>query len=180
MSIATKKGDLGMTTLLFNRSISKCNPRLEALGAADELSAALGLARATAPHEFVRHPLQVIQHDLITLMGELATLEDDLDRFAQAGFKRVTPELTAKINRWIKEIESQPGQVHGWAQPGGSLPAAFLDLARTVCRRAERRMCALHEAQQLANGEVIVYLNRLSDLLWLMARWTEEQENNPS
>ena len=179
MSIATKKGDLGMTTLLFNRSISKCHPRLEALGAADELSAALGLARATARHEFARHPLQVIQHDLITLMGELATLEDDLARFAQAGFKRVTPELTAKIDRWIKEIESQPGQVHGWAQSGGSLPAAFLDLARTVCRRAERRVCALHEAQQLANGEVIVYLNRGSDLLWLLARWTEKQENQP-
>ena len=118
MSIATKKGDWGMTSLLFNRRVSKCDPRVEACGAVDELNAALGLARAT--------------------------------------------------------IGTEKGRVRGWALPGESLPSAALDMARTICRRAERRVCALHEARLLANGEIIVYLNRLSDWLWLLARSVEQ------
>jgi cob(I)alamin adenosyltransferase len=176
MSIATKKGDFGATSLMFNRPVSKCDPHIEALGTIDELSAALGLARATALHQDVPRRLEIIQQDLITLMGELATLESDSARFGQGGFQRITPELTAGLDGWIKEIEAQFEQPHGWAHPGASLPAAMFDLARTICRRAERRACTLREAQQLANGEIIIYLNRLGDLLWLLARWTEKQE----
>ena len=73
------------------------------------------------------------------------------------------------------EIEAQQVSYKGWATPGATLPAAMLDVARTTCRRAERRVCALHEGNQLRNPEILVYLNRLSDLLWLLARWLENQ-----
>jgi len=77
------------------------------------------------------------------------------------------------LDSLVAELESQTVRFSGWATPGGSPGSAALDLARTVCRRAERRVCELHDQQQLHNDEIIVYLNRLSDVLWLMARWVE-------
>ena len=87
----------------------------------------------------------------------------------------VAPELTVKLDTWVAEIEAQKITYHGWATPGDSLASATLDVARTVCRRSERRVCALQEAGQLENAEIIIYLNRLADLLWLFARWVENQ-----
>lgn len=173
MSIATKTGDNGTTGLMYNRRVSKCHPRVEAYGAVDELNAALGLARASAQQDFINRNLLVIQHDLVTLMGELATGSDDLPRYAKDGFTLVNAELTAKLDQLVGEIEAQSITFKGWATPGATLSSAALDVARTVCRRAERRVCALHEAGQLKNSEIIIYLNRLADLLWLFARWVE-------
>ena len=173
MSIVTKTGDLGTTGLMFNRRVSKCHPRVEAYGSVDELNAALGLARATAEHDFIRDNLLAIQKDLVTLMGELATGEEDLSRYVQDGYSLVTAELTARLEKLAGEIERQNITFNGWATPGSTVNSAALDVARTTCRRAERRVCALHEATQLQNPEIIVYLNRLSDLLWLFARWVE-------
>ena len=175
MSIATKTGDAGTTGLMYNRRVSKCHPRVEAYGCVDELNAAIGLARATGEHTSVRDPLLVIQKDLIVLMGELATGVDDLPRYLTDGFSLVTPEMTARLDHLVQEIESQNIIYKGWATPGTSLHSAALDVARTTCRRAERRVCALQEANQLQNPEIIIYLNRLSDLLWLFARWVETQ-----
>ena len=173
MSIATKTGDAGTTGLMYNRRVSKTNPRVEAYGSVDELNAALGAARATSEHETVREKLLTIQQDLVTLMGELATLAEDLPRYLRDGFVVVTPELTAKLDAWVKEIESQQISFKGWATPGATLNAALLDVARTTCRRAERRVCSLQEAGEMKNPEIVIYLNRLSDLLWLLARWVE-------
>lgn len=175
MSIATKTGDKGTTGLMYNRRVSKCHPRVEAYGCVDELNAALGLARATAEHEFIREKVVTIQKDLVILMGELATAVDDLPRYVKDGFSLVTPEMIVKLDQWVGEIESQKIALQGWATPGANVSSAALDVARTVCRRAERRVCALHEASQLQNAEIIVYLNRLADLLWLFARWVETQ-----
>ena len=86
MSIVTKTGDKGTTGLMYNRRISKCHPRVEAYGAVDELDAAIGLARATATHNFLRENLLPIQKDLVILMGELATLGEDLPRYLKDGF----------------------------------------------------------------------------------------------
>jgi cob(I)alamin adenosyltransferase len=91
------------------------------------------------------------------------------------GFKLVTAELTAKLDALVKEIEAQNVSFKGWATPGGTAASAALDVARTTCRRAERRVCALREAGQLGNDEIGIYLNRLSDALWLLARWVETQ-----
>jgi cob(I)alamin adenosyltransferase len=176
MSIVTKTGDQGTTTLMYKRRVSKSHPRVEAYGAVDELNATIGLARATAQHDFVRQNLLTVQQDLVVLMGELATAVEDLPRYVKDGYSLVTADMTSKIERVTQEIESASGSFKGWATPGATLPAAALDVARTVCRRAERRACALQEAGQLQNAEVITYLNRLSDLLWLLARWVEAQK----
>jgi cob(I)alamin adenosyltransferase len=178
MSIVTKTGDQGTTGLMYNRRVSKCHPRIEAYGAVDELNAALGLARATATHEFTRDTLAGIQKDLITLMGELATVVEDLPRYLKDGFSLVHPALTGKLEEKVKQIESHGLTFHDWVLPGTNLHSSALDLARTVCRRSERRVCELKEAGELQNAESIVYLNRLSDLLWLLARWEEQRKGN--
>lgn len=175
MSIVTKTGDAGETNLMFNCRVSKAHPRVEACGDVDELNAALGLARSTAFHRFVHETVLGVQKDLILLMGELATAVEDLPRYVQSGFRLVEPAMTRKLEAVIAEIEAQTIGMKGWATPGSSLHAAALDLARTVCRRAERRVCALHDNGQLHNGEIIIFLNRLGDLLWLLARWVEAQ-----
>jgi cob(I)alamin adenosyltransferase len=173
MSIATKTGDDGTTGLMYNRRVSKCHPRVEAYGAVDELNTALGLARASNPPSLLGAQLASIQKELILVMGELATLPQDLPRYVKDGHAVVTPELTARLDAIVARLESQDVVLQGWATPGATLPAAALDMARTACRRAERRACALREAGQLDNAEIIVYLNRLSDALWLMARRAE-------
>ena len=160
---------------MYNRRVPKSHARVEAYGSVDELNAALGVARATAEAEFVRHPLLDVQHDLVILMGELATLPADRDRYVKDGFKLVTTELTAKLDALVKEIEERKISFKGWATPGATANAAALDVARTTCRRAERRVCALREAGELENVEIAIYLNRLSDTLWLLARWVETQ-----
>jgi len=173
MSIATKTGDQGTTSLMYGRRVSKCHPRVEAYGCVDELNTALGLARASAEQDFVRDNLLTIQKDLVILMGELATAIEDLSRYVKDGYSLVASQMTHKLDALVKEIEGQKISFKGWATPGANPSAAALDLARTVCRRAERRVCALQEAGQLQNAEIIVYLNRLADLLWLFARWVE-------
>ena len=176
MSIVTKTGDQGLTGLMYNRRVGKSHPRVEAYGCVDELNAALGLARATAQHALVRDSLANLQPDLVILMGELATAVDDLPRYLEDGFQLTTPELTAKLDRLVRDVESREVSFHGWAMPGQTVNSAALDVARTVCRRAERRVCALHDQGQLQNPEAIVYLNRLADLLWLYARWVETED----
>jgi cob(I)alamin adenosyltransferase len=173
MSIATKTGDSGTTGLMYGRRVPKNHPRVEVCGALDELNAALGLARSTATDDFVARNLPVIQKDLIVLMGELGVLPEDLQRYVKDGYSLVTPAMTAPLDALVKEIESQNVTFKGWATPGATVHSAALDVARTVCRRAERRVCELKESGGQANSEIVIYLNRLSDLLWLFARWVE-------
>jgi cob(I)alamin adenosyltransferase len=173
MSVVTKTGDAGKTGLMYNRRVDKNHPRVEAYGSVDELNAALGLARASAGQEFIGSNLLEIQRQLVTLMGELATLPEDMPRYQADGFKRVTPEMTARLDKVVAEIEAQNTSFNGWAIPGANPAAAALDLARAICRRAERRVTDLAAAGQLSNPEILAYLNRLSDLLWLMARRAE-------
>jgi cob(I)alamin adenosyltransferase len=175
MSIATKTGDGGTTGLMYNRRVPKTHARVEAYGTVDELNAALGLARAAATEDFVRDNLLWIQKGLVDLMGELSVTLEDLPRYTRDGYTLVTPAMTAKLDGLVKEIEAQKVSFKGWATPGETPGSAALDLARTICRRAERRVCAMQEAGELKNPEIIIYLNRLSDLLWLFARWVETQ-----
>lgn len=176
MSIVTKTGDEGTTALLFNRRVSKCDARVEACGAVDELNAAIGLARATMPDRHVGHRLHGIQEQLIQVMGELATDPRDSEKFNEHGFTRVTPEMTQKLESWIGELEAENITFRGWALPGATVASAALDLARTTCRRGERVICGLRESGGLPNSEVLVFMNRLSDLLWLVARWVESRQ----
>ena len=173
MSIATKTGDNGTTAMMYGRRVPKHHPRIEANGAVDELNAALGLARAAATEPLVAENLLAVQKDLIVLMGELCVQPEDLNRYFSDGFLPVTPDMTARLDALVKEIEAQNVSFKGWATPGATPGAAALDLARTICRRAERRVCELKFTGEIRNAEIILYLNRLSDALWLLARWTE-------
>jgi cob(I)alamin adenosyltransferase len=173
MSIVTKTGDSGTTALMYGRRVPKNHPRIEANGAIDELNAAMGLARAIAEENFISDNLFSIQKDLVTLMGELCVQLEDLPRYVKDGFLLVKPEMTAKLELLVKEIESQNVSFKGWATPGATKNAAALDMARTICRRAERRVCDLKDTGETVNPEIVIFLNRLSDLLWLMARWAE-------
>lgn len=173
MSIVTKTGDSGTTGLMYGRRVAKNHPRVEAVGAVDELNAALGVARAAATDPFISENILSIQRILVTLMGEVGVLSEDLPRYRNDGFEPVTADMTARLEKWVAEIEARNVSFKGWATPGATQSSAALDMARTICRRAERRVCELNEAGQLKNPEVIIYLNRLADLLWLFARWAE-------
>jgi cob(I)alamin adenosyltransferase len=108
-------------------------------------------------------------------MGEVGVVLKDLPRYVKDGYSLVTPEMTVKLEKLVKEIEAQNVSFKGWVTPGATENSAALDVARTVCRRAERRVCELKEAGELQNGEIGIFLNRLSDLLWLFARWAESK-----
>ncbi len=173
MSIATRKGDDGTTGLMYNKRVPKSHPRVAAMGAVDELNAAIGMARALNGPGFVGDNLLIIQKELVTFMGEMATLPEDLERYGGDGFQIVAPELTAKLDKLVAEIEGQGISYRGWATPGANAACGSLDMARTICRRAERGVQGLRDSGDIQNVEMIVFLNRLSDVLWLMARWVE-------
>ncbi len=177
MSIATRTGDSGTTGLMYNRRVSKCHPRVESYGSVDELNTALGMVRATATHDFIRQQIADTQRELVVLMGELATLPEDLPRYLKDGFKVVTPGMTERLDHCVRDIEAQKVSFKGWATPGATLHSATLDVARTTCRRAERNIARLMEEGGLGNEEILVFLNRLSDALWLMARWVESKDD---
>jgi cob(I)alamin adenosyltransferase len=180
MSIATKTGDKGLTALMYGRRVSKNHPRVQTNGTIDELNAALGMARATAHHPFIQDNLFWIQKSLVDVMGEIVVDTADLPRYLKDGYARVTPDMTKKLDVLVAEIEAQGVSFKHWATPGATLNAATLDVARTICRRAERELCQLHETGLVPNPETIVYLNRLSDVLWLFARWVESNTPSPS
>ena len=175
MSIVTRTGDQGTTGLMYNRRVPKHHPRVAAYGSVDELNAALGLARATTTETFVAGNLLLIQKDLVVLMGELCVQPEDLPRYLADGYSAVTPAMTAKLEALVREIEAQNISFKGWATPGANPSSATLDVARTVCRRAERAVCLLNDSGEAVNPEIIIFLNRLSDLLWLFARWAESK-----
>ena len=175
MSIATKTGDDGTTALMYGRRVPKTDPRVEAYGTVDELNAAIGVARAGCTDAWIAERLLSIQKELVILMGELAVAAEDRERYRKGGCEFVGPGMVDRLGSLVIEIESQQPKFDGWATPGGTPTAAALDLARTICRRAERRVVALGPVARKLNPDLIRYLNRLADLLWLMARKDESQ-----
>jgi cob(I)alamin adenosyltransferase len=172
MSIVTKTGDEGETSLMYGRRVSKTDPRVEAYGCVDELNAALGLVRVVSENEFVAKEILATQKDLITLMGELATAREDIDRYLKDGFKLTTALMVDRLTSVIVELEKDKSLYpKDWVIPGGNTVSAALDFARTTCRRAERSVAALKDL----NGEILRYLNRLSDLCWILARYIEKK-----
>ena len=174
MSIVTRTGDKGMTSLMYGRRVDKFDLRVEAYGTVDELNAALGLARAHSDLVFIQNALLLIQKQLVVLMGELAVAHEDRKRYANDKYPKMTPEKLHYLDELVARIESEKITFDGWATPGASVASAALDVARTICRRAERLVTRLASVNQ---GDLleIKYLNRLSDLLWLLARYTETQ-----
>ncbi|MCX7872412.1 MAG: cob(I)yrinic acid a,c-diamide adenosyltransferase [Verrucomicrobiae bacterium] len=175
MSITTGKGDDGTTCVMFNRRVPKWHPNVEACGTVDELSAALGVVRSMCRSKEMKERIFQIQNDLIGLMGELATLPQDMEVYQSSGFKCLKKEDAERLYDWIKEYSKEIDGLRGWAIPGETKLSAAIELARAICRRAERRVCFLQRRSKNFNQAIIVYLNRLGDLLWLMARITERK-----
>lgn len=177
MSIVTKTGDLGETSLMYGRRVAKTDPRIEACGNIDELTAALGLARASCQDEFAIREILAAQKDLIVIMGELATASEDLDRYVKEGFKLTTPAMVDRVAVVIVDLEKDKSLYpKDWVIPGKNPVSAALDLARAICRRAERAVVGIQDA----NGEIVRYLNRLSDFCWVLARFVERKAEPPS
>jgi len=152
--------------------LPKNNPRSEAYGAVDELSAALGLARAACDDKFVSEQIFTVQKDLIYVMGELSTLPEDRQRFVKDGFQVIDANMVDRVGAVIVDLEKDKSLYpKDWAIPGDNSASAALDLARTICRRAERRVFALQDP----NPEILRYLNRLSDFCWILARFVEKK-----
>ena len=174
MSITTKRGDDGHTDLMFGRRVPKNFPRVEAYGTVDELNSALGVARHSGLSESVVQLIGEVQKALIPMMGTLATLEEDMPRYREKGYEEVDAQKVAWVEALSKKFEEE-GEIRfrGWAIPGqeGSLGAAQLDMARAICRRAERRLADLRQEGSLGNECLALFLNRLSDLLWVLARY---------
>jgi cob(I)alamin adenosyltransferase len=177
MSIATKTGDSGQTALMYGVRVPKTDARVEAYGTVDELNAALGLVRATAAESVVQEVVLSVQKELVILMGELAVADKDRERFLEGGYEAVTAAMVDRLTDTVNDLEKDYSvDFKGWATPGYNLSSAVLDLARTICRRAERRVVALCDGANYVNPESIRYLNRLSDVLWLCARYIETTE----
>jgi cob(I)alamin adenosyltransferase len=177
MPIYTKTGDDGETGLFGGGRVRKDHPRTTAYGDVDELSSAIGLARATQPREPFDELLESIQRDLFSIGGRLATPRPE--KVAKALEKAVLPpERVSALERVMDDAERELPPLRAFVLPGGTPKAAALHLARTVCRRAERSVVRL-AAEDEVSPEILVYLNRLSDLLFTLARLANHRARSP-
>jgi cob(I)alamin adenosyltransferase len=174
MSIVTKTGDKGETSLMYGRRVSKTDPRVDAYGCVDELTAALGLARSFSTEKFLSDEILAAQKDLILVMGELATAVEDRERYLKNGFRLTTAAMVDRITAVIVDLEKDESLYpKDWVIPGATVVSAALDFARATCRRAERHIATFIAAEKDFNLEILRYLNRFSDLCWILARYAE-------
>jgi cob(I)alamin adenosyltransferase len=174
--IYTKTGDDGTTGLYFGGRVRKDSIQIEINGVVDEAQAAMGLARAeSAPGSELNERLTALERELYVLMAEVATAPDNR-RKLKAGTSLVTAEMVAALEGEIDHLRDRPDIPSDFTVPGENRCAASLDFARTIVRRAERLA-----VQEPVEGSLVVqYLNRLSDLLWAMARWQEGPDHKLS
>lgn len=178
----TRRGDAGRTSLADGSTVFKSEARVEAYGAVDELNAHLGVAAATvqargpdAPWPTLQERLQVVQNELFAIGADLATPPQAARRPIQ---NVAAPDQIARLEAWIDEASDATPPLKNFILPGGSDAAACLHVCRTVCRRAERRVVDLTKADPV-NPQTLVYLNRLSDLLFAWARWANQLAGLP-
>ena len=174
MKIYTKTGDTGETGLYGGMRVSKDAMRVEACGTVDELNACIGFVRSQIQDEEINAIFHRIQNGLFDLGADLATL----DTHPKAKSLRISPILTVELEGLIDRLEEQLPPLRNFILPGGSASGAAVHLARTVCRRAERRVVSLSKVEAV-NPEVLVYLNRLSDLLFVLARVINQRADVP-
>ena len=170
----TKFGDKGETSLLYGGRVSKNDLHTEAYGITDEAVSAMGLARATTDDPRVKDVLRDLQRELFTIAAELATEPDKYELFQQH-FQPVTLEMVENLEATIDALEEDVEMPKVFILPGGSPASAAIDLARCIIRTAERRVVALREAGKLTNDLIITYLNRIGDLLFVVARYQDRE-----
>lgn len=172
MKIYTKTGDDGTTGLFGGARVKKTSSRVEAYGTVDELNATLGVARATTLDPFAEGVLAQVQVDLFTLGAELACVPGKEEKLSM---RLLDDDDAARLEHAIDDAEKELPPLKSFVLPGGSAQAAALHFSRTVCRRAERELLAIDDATP--RHEVIIYLNRLSDLLFTLARHANHKAN---
>jgi cob(I)alamin adenosyltransferase len=168
--IVTRTGDDGTTGLAGGKRVSKDSPRIWAVGTVDELSSAIGLARALRADPALDVRLREIQNDLFNLGAELAT---PANKF-QKGMPRIEPQHITGLEELVEELSKELGPLTEFILPGGSPTGAQLHVARTICRRAER-FCVRMRKEETIGELVVPYLNRLSDALFMLARWSNQK-----
>lgn len=173
MSISTRTGDKGLTGLLYGQRVPKDHPQIEAVGCFDEFNSALGLAKAAVQDPAGKDLLEGIQKQLVNLMGEIVCAEADAERYLNSKFGKIGEEDLAWVDARVAGLEARKLRFEGWATPGANAPAAALDFARSVGRRAERRLVGLAGQGKTIRPVSLQYVNRLCDLLWLLAREAE-------
>ncbi|MAU01131.1 MAG: ATP:cob(I)alamin adenosyltransferase [Anaerolineaceae bacterium] len=173
--IYTRQGDDGMTSLGSKQRVPKESLRVSAYGTVDELNSQIGTAVATGLTSRLAETLPVIQNELFHLGSDLAFTEEDKQTY---NIPEIAERHVQALETLIDELNEVVGPLENFILPGGSLGAAQLHVARTVCRRAERETVALSREEKVG-PQVIPYLNRLSDLLFVMARYENKQQNVP-
>lgn len=173
MKIYTKKGDDGTTGLLYGGRVAKDDPATEAYGTVDEAVAVLGIARALAAAE-VAERILAVQRDLFVVGAELATLPENRNKL-EGGVSLTTAGMVQRLEEWIDEVVEEVGLPSEFVVPGQSSFSAALDHARTVIRRAERRCVTYAGEGGLPDSEVIRYLNRLADYVYMLVRASEAE-----
>ncbi|MCH7622355.1 MAG: cob(I)yrinic acid a,c-diamide adenosyltransferase [Chloroflexi bacterium] len=172
--VYTKYGDKGETSLLYGGRVSKNSPHTEAYGITDEAVSALGLARSLSEDQRVKDIVRDLQRDLFTIAAELATDPDKYELFQQH-FKPVTETMVEDLEHTIDSLEEEFQMPTVFVLPGGTSASSALDMSRTSIRTAERRVVALSEIGGLTNPLIINYLNRLGDLLFVLARYHDRE-----
>jgi cob(I)alamin adenosyltransferase len=168
-------GDEGYTDLLGPERVAKYDLRPETYGTLDEASSALGLARALCTQERTREMLRHVQHDLYLMMAEVATPVAQLEKLPY----RITEEQAGWLDGAIAELEKDVQMPKQFVLPGASAGSAAIDLGRTIVRRAERHAVRLIHEGRMPQGQVLRYLNRLSSLLFVLARYEEYASGTP-
>ena len=167
--VTTGTGDTGYTGLLGEQRVPKYDPRPDTFGTVDEATSALGLARALSSNTEVKQIIYQVQQELYLLMGELATPPENYEKMGL----RMTIEHVQRLEQVEESLKQEVEIPNKFIIPGDSLDGAALDLARTIIRRAERMAVKLLHDGVIQNGEVVRYLNRLSDLIFILARYIE-------
>jgi cob(I)alamin adenosyltransferase len=171
MKIYTKTGDAGTTGLFGGPRVAKDDPRICAYGTVDELNAVIGMARACELNPNLDSILGTVQHHLFSIGAELATPSPE-----EHGLKWSAGQHVVEMENWIDELEVTLKPLRNFILPGGSSQAAHLHLARTVCRRVEREIVRFaHDPRVSDVSQIVIFLNRLSDLLFVMARMANHQ-----
>jgi cob(I)alamin adenosyltransferase len=174
VSIATRKGDTGTTGLLHGQRVPKDHPQIEAVGVFDELNVEVGAARLLAGDPAVAALMKEIQGSLVALMGEIACAESDAEAYAHSRFARLAEADLARLDLALATLEAKGVKLDGWATPGATPSALAFDRARVTARRAERGLVGLQACGRTVRPLVLQWTNRLSDLLWLLAREAEQ------
>jgi cob(I)alamin adenosyltransferase len=175
MKIYTKTGDAGTTGLFGGPRVAKNDPRICSYGSVDELNAVIGLARAYQPPRVLDEMLAVIQHQLFSIGAELATPDPE-----KHGLKWSGDLYVNQMEGWIDQLDKDLTPLKNFILPGGSQQAAQLHIARTVCRRTEREIVSFNNSGRVSDAShIVVFLNRLSDLLFVMARFANLQQGVP-